>query len=79
MSTRRVISSTSSSAAYIIALVVIVVAFLLLGGAEWLKDTFHGSASVGATINMANWNWAQILISLVIGFLIGLLASGKRL
>lgn len=74
MSTRRVISTTSSSAVYIIALVVIIVAFLLLGGGTWLKETFNGSA----TINMANWNWMQIIISLAIGFVLGLLSGRRR-
>lgn len=74
MSTRRVIRTTNSSAIYVIALVVIIIAFILLGGGAWIKDTFNGSSS----INTANWNWAQILISLGIGFVIGLLSGRRR-
>jgi hypothetical protein len=71
MSTGRI--TTNTTALYLIAIVVIIVAFLLLGGGPWLKGMMHGGHSMG----MAQLNWAQILISLAIGFLIGLLV-GKR-
>ena len=73
MSRRRIIT-TNKTAIYIIAIVVIIVAFLLLGGGPWMRGMMHGSRSMG----MANWNWAQILISLGLGFLLGLLVSRRK-
>jgi len=70
---RRIIRS-GSSAPYIIALVVIIVAFLLLGGGPWIKEIMHGNLS----IDMANWKWGQILISLVIGIAIGAASARRR-
>lgn len=58
----------------IIAVVIIIVAFLLLGGGPWIKGMTHGSSSMG----MVHLNWAQILISLVIGFLLGLVVGKKK-
>ena len=69
MSTRRNTATTY----YVIAFVVIIVAFLLLGGGPWMKGMMHGSGSAG-TVHL---NWVQILISLVLGFLLGLIV-GKR-
>lgn len=73
MSTRRLLT-TNRTAVYIIAVVVIIVAFLLLGGGPWMKGTMHGGRSMG----MAQWNWVQIIISLVIGFLLGLLVARRK-
>ena len=72
MSARRVFGN-NTTAIYIIAIVVIIVAFLLLGGGPWAGRMMHGNRSIG----MAHLNWIQILISLAIGFLLGLLA-GRR-
>jgi len=66
--------STNRTVIYLIAVVVIVVAFLLLGGGPWMSGMMHGNRSSG----MANWNWAQILVSLTLGFLIGLLVSRRK-
>jgi hypothetical protein len=71
MSARRI--TTNTTVLYIIAIVIIIVAFLLLGGGPWLKGIMHGSRSIG----MVHLNWAQILISLAIGFLLGMLAGRK--
>jgi hypothetical protein len=71
---RRVVA-TSNGTVYIIALVVIVVAFLLLGGWQWMLNLSHGNGSLG----MHNWNWATILISGGIGFVLGLLVSRRSL
>ena len=68
---RRIITS-NRTAAYIIAVLVIIVAFLLLGGAKWITGAMHGGGS------MANLNWIQILISLVLGFLLGLVVANRR-
>jgi hypothetical protein len=73
MSTRR-IASVNTTAIYIIALAVIIVAFLLLGGGQWLKGLSHGSRSMG-TIHL---NGLQIIISLSLGFILGLLAGRRK-
>jgi hypothetical protein len=73
MSTRRV-SARNTTALYLIAIVVIIVFFLLLGGGAWLKDLSHGGRPMG----LVHWNWVQILISLGIGFLLGLLVSKRK-
>jgi H+/Cl- antiporter ClcA len=70
---RRVLT-TNNGALYIIAVVAIIIAFLLLGGWSWLQSLGHGNSS----INIDNWNWAQILISLGIGFILGLLVSRRK-
>jgi hypothetical protein len=74
MGTKRI--TINSTTLYVIAAVIIIVAFLLLGGGTWMRGIthLHGSRSIG----MANWNWAQILISAGIGFLLGLLVSRRR-
>jgi hypothetical protein len=73
MSAKRLFG-TNSTAIYVIAIVVIIVAFLLLGGGPWVRGMMHGNGSMG----MSHLNWAQILISLVIGFLLGLLAGRRK-
>jgi len=73
MSTSRIVR-TSSTAVYIIALVAIIVIFLLLGGGPWIKEIMHGSLS----LDMANWNWIQILIGVAIGFVLGLLLARRK-
>jgi hypothetical protein len=72
MSKRR-IASINTTAIYLIALGAIIVAFLLLGGGQWLKGLSHGSGSIG----VIHLNWLQIIISLGLGFILGLVA-GKR-
>jgi hypothetical protein len=67
--------ATNRTAIYLIAVLIIVVAFFLLGGGTWMTGMMHGNRSLG----MANWNWSQILISLTIGFLVGLLVSRRKL
>jgi len=72
MSARRI--KTNTTATYIIVIVVIIVAFLLLGGGPWVRGMMHGNGSMG----ISHLNWAQILISLVIGFLLGMLAGRRK-
>jgi hypothetical protein len=72
MSTRKMV--TNNTALYLIAIVVIVVAFLLLGGGPWMRGMMHGNGSLG----MAHLNWVQIIISLVLGFLLGLAAARRK-
>ena len=73
MSKRR-IASINTTAIYIIALVAIIVAFLLLGGGQWIKGLSLGTRS----INMADLNWLHIIISLGIGFLLGLVVGRRK-
>jgi hypothetical protein len=73
MSTRKFVKS-NRTAMYLIAVVVIIVAFLLLGGGPWMSGMIHSGRSMGSV----HMNWIQILIGLVIGFLLGLLASGRK-
>lgn len=56
---------------YVIAIAVIVVAFLLLGGGHWMNRTMNQS-------HMNNWNWTQIIVSLVVGIVIGLLVAKRK-
>jgi len=72
MSMRRFKSSNTTL--YVIAVVVIIVAFFLLGGGPWIRGSMQGSRSYG----MGNLQWIQILISLAIGFVLGLLAAKRR-
>jgi hypothetical protein len=71
MGTRK---NTNTKVLYFIAFIVILAAFFLLGGGPWIKGILHANRSLGT----ANWNWAQILISLSIGFLLGLLVARRR-
>ena len=73
MSTRRFVKM-NSTALYIVAVVVIIVAFLLLGGSQWMTGMMHHGRSMG-TVQL---NWVQILISLAIGFVLGLLAARRK-
>jgi hypothetical protein len=72
MSTR--VNISRSTTLYLIAIVVIIVAFLLLGGGPWLRGIVHG----GRPLIITQLNWAQILISLALGFLLGWLAARRR-
>jgi len=73
MRTRRMVTS-NKTAFYLIAILVIIVAFLLLGGGPWIKGLMHGNNSM----SMAHLNWTQILISLGLGFLLGLIVSRRK-
>ncbi len=59
---------------YIVAILAIVVVFLLLGGSHWASGMMHDNRSM----NMANINWLQILIGVVIGFVLGLLYARRK-
>ena len=39
------------------------------------QGMMHGS---GGSMDMGNWNWVQILISLGVGFLLGYLVARRR-
>lgn len=72
MSTKRGIT-ISNGTLYMVVGVVIVIAFLLMGGWPWIQGMIRGRGSMG----MSHWNWAQILISLGIGFILGLLITRR--
>jgi hypothetical protein len=59
----------------VVAIAVVVIAFLLLGGIPWIQGMGHGHGSMG----MTSLRWGQILISLGLGFLLGWVASKRRL
>jgi hypothetical protein len=71
---RTKIAASNRTAVYLILVVVVIVAFLLLGGGPWIKGLMHGSTSMG----MAHLNWAQILISFGLGFLVCLVVSRRK-
>ena len=60
--------SLNRNVVYVIAVLVIIFAFLLLGGGEWITGD-------GA---LANLNWIQIVISLILGFLLGVIVSKRK-
>ena len=68
------ISFSNQTVYIIIAVAVVIVAFFLFGGGPWIKGLAHGTGSTG-TVHL---NWVQILISLVIGFLLGYIVSRRR-
>ena len=70
MSTKR----NTTAVYYVLAFVAVIVIFLLLGGGPWLKGMMHGSGSTG----MAQLNWVQILVSLGLGFLLGIIVAGRK-
>jgi hypothetical protein len=59
---------------YVVAIAVIVIAFLMLGGGPWLRSLGHGTGSM----RMATLHWGQILIGMVLGFLVGWIASRRK-
>jgi hypothetical protein len=73
MSTRRT-TTISTNALYLIAGVIIILAFLLLGGGHWVRGMMHENRYIGVDY----WNWTQILISLAIGFILGLLVARRK-
>ena len=64
----------NSTTLYIIAAVVIIAVFLILGGGPWVSGMMHE----GRPQRVANWNWIQILISLIIGFALGVIVSRRK-
>jgi hypothetical protein len=66
--------SKKQTRVYLIAIAVIVIAFLLLGGRHWLNGTTYHAR----TPYMSHWNWTQIMISMTIGFVIGLFAAKRK-
>ena len=74
MFTRR-LTSKDKTILYVIGTVVIIVVILLLSQGTGRGGMMHGNRSIG----LESLNWAQILISLVIGFVLGLLFSRRRL
>lgn len=65
--TRMYISN--KSIIYLIAIVVLVALFALLEGWSGARDMIQ---RVEQLLGLVNWKWTQIIISLLIGFLLGL-------
>ena len=63
------ISATVKTVLFFIAFSAIIVA------CDTEQGMMHGD---GGSMDMGSWNWAPILISLVIGFLLGYLVARKR-
>ena len=63
------ITTTTKTALYFIAFAIIIVA------CDTEQGMMHGN---GGSMDTGSWNWAPILISLVIGFLLGYLVARKR-
>jgi len=68
MKTER-IRATIKTSLYFIAFAAIIVA------CDTEQGMMHGN---GGSMDTGSWNWAPILISLVIGFLLGYLVARKR-
>ena len=68
MKSRR-IPTTIKAALYFIVFAAITVA------CDTEQGMMHGS---GGSMDMGNWNWVQILISLGVGFLLGYLVARRR-
>ena len=68
MKTER-IRATVKTALYFIAFSALIVA------CDTEQGMMHGD---GRSMDMGNWNWVPILISLVIGFLLGYLVASRR-
>lgn len=60
------LKTSNKTLVYVLAVAVIVLIVLLFGGAGWLNG-MHGRMSM----DIAHWNWTQILISLGVGFVLG--------
>jgi len=69
MSARRI--TANKKVLFLIGFVIIAVAFLQFGGQPWIKGLIEGIKTVG----MAHWNWIHMLITLCLGFLIGMLVT----
>jgi len=63
------ITTTTKTALYFIAFAIIIVA------CDTEQGMMHGG---GRSMDMGSWNWVPILISLVIGFLLGYLVARRR-
>ncbi|MBN2756896.1 MAG: hypothetical protein JXR51_06925 [Bacteroidales bacterium] len=67
-------TSKNQTLVYVIVIAVIVVAFLELEGGNWINGMMHQ----GRLSFMNHWDWTQIIISIVIGFVIGLFVAKKK-
>ena len=72
MTTKRI--TTNRTAFFLVALVIVILAFILLGGGPWIKGMMQG----GSAMHTTSLNWTQILISLGLGFTIGLLVGRRK-
>ncbi|OFX83954.1 MAG: hypothetical protein A2W99_03635 [Bacteroidetes bacterium GWF2_33_16] len=66
--------SKNQTIVYVIAITVIVITFFLLGGDHWMK----GMMNQGRSSYTSHLNWVQIIISMAIGFVIGLFVAKRK-
>jgi hypothetical protein len=71
MTTKKV---ATNGAIYLLIALLVIVVLMLSGAIPWIKGMMHNSTSV----NMASWNWLQIFIGLVVGFLLGIMAGRRK-
>jgi choline-glycine betaine transporter len=72
MATRRI--KSNKLIIYILAAVAIVVLVVWLGDSR----SFNGVMHRNNTIVVSSWNWIHILISLAIGFVLGIAFSKRK-
>jgi uncharacterized membrane protein len=72
MAVRKIKSNTLII--YILVAVAVIVLVIWLAGGTTFNGRFHGNHTYIST----GWNWIQILISLAIGFVLGILFSRRR-
>jgi hypothetical protein len=72
MSIRRP-NISSNVLVYIIIALVVVILIMIFGGAHWTRGV-NSRISLG----IEHWNWAQILISVGIGFILGWIAFRRK-
>jgi uncharacterized membrane protein len=70
----RRITKNKKTRYIILAIAVILVAILLFNGGHWM----HGMGNHRGFSNMAYINWTQVLISLIIGVVIGLFVAKRK-
>ncbi|MDO8896205.1 MAG: hypothetical protein Q7V19_01045 [Bacteroidales bacterium] len=64
--------SSNKSIGYLVSILVIVIAFFLLEGDTWLKEAIQRGS-----VNIGTLHWAQIIIALIVGFILGLVFTRR--
>jgi hypothetical protein len=72
MSTQKIILKNTTL--YFIVFLTLIAAFFMFGGGPWVRGMIHGNRTMG----LVNWIWPQILISLGLGFVLGLVVSRRK-
>ncbi|MDD2278809.1 MAG: hypothetical protein PHD06_09860 [Bacteroidales bacterium] len=64
---------SKTTLAYIVIAILILVIILFFWGGDGLRGT-----SIGRSIGYSQWDWTQIIISLIIGFALGWLVCKRK-